>query len=520
MAIGVDLFIAPFNPSNLPIASASVDVTGNPVLDPGETGTYNYKVIIPSDKIVVGATYKVTAHITITNHSGYIGIPFGPDPSNTAVLPSPTLINDTINVNDSNGFNFPFSTSGQAQYSVSYNCDMGGKTYTNTATIVQTGQFASAAVTVNCFELQVSKNVNTSLTRKYIWDITKVADLSNITLAVNQSIIANYTLQVSETPEDSNWQVNGNITIYNPAPVPVVINNITDVISSGIPAVVMSGVTLPYNLPAGGKLIANYSALLPDGSQRTNTATVTIQNFSYSSVGSSLPIGTTDFSGSAPVDFSNAILNEVDKCVSIFDDLGGNFGPVCAGVDVFPKDFNYSIQIGPYSACGNYTVSNSAGVFSNSQLLIKDTWTVNVNVSCSGCTRTIGYWKNHPQEILNGKYLPITLGASIGGSLGASLVVDTIDKAIDVLNQNVYGTPSNGITKLYAQLLAAKLNIASGASDSAVQSTIAAADAFLNKYSYANWSSLSKANQQKVLGWVITLDNYNNGIIGPGHCTV
>jgi hypothetical protein len=78
---------------------------------------------------------------------------------------------------------------------------------------------------------------------------------------------------------------------------------------------------------------------------------------------------------------------------------------------------------------------------------------------------------------------------------------------------------SNGINKVYAQLLGAKLNIASGASNSAVLSTINAADAFLATKNSLDWAGLSKTQKNQVLGWMSTLDNYNNGLIGPGHCS-
>jgi hypothetical protein len=48
----------------------TVDVSSNPVLDPGETGCYDYKI---SFTPVAGASYKVDSKITITNHSGHLG---------------------------------------------------------------------------------------------------------------------------------------------------------------------------------------------------------------------------------------------------------------------------------------------------------------------------------------------------------------------------------------------------------------------------------------------------------------
>lgn len=136
-----------------------------------------------------------------------------------------------------------------------------------------------------------------------------------------------------------------------------------------------------------------------------------------------------------------------------------------------------------------------------------------------GCTLTIGYWKTHagfgPQDDMVTQYLPIWLGTA-GAS--KSLHVTTAAMAVDVLTMKTYGTNSNGITKLYAQLLGAKLNLANGASDMDVAGIIAAADAFLATHDWTSWSSLSRADKGLVNYWQSMLDDYNNGLIGPGHC--
>ena len=136
-----------------------------------------------------------------------------------------------------------------------------------------------------------------------------------------------------------------------------------------------------------------------------------------------------------------------------------------------------------------------------------------------GCTRTIGYWKNWdgsgPQADVVTQYLPITLGS--GG--GKSVVVSNTTTSHAILSFSYAGgKASNGITKLYAQLLAAKLNLAADADVSPVAGTIAAADAFLALYDQGDWASLTKDQQKMVLAWMTTLDNYNNGLLGPSHC--
>ena len=508
-------------PSQTVIASVNVDLSSNPVLDPGETGCYNYHVDIPSGNVVGGATYKDTADITITNHSGHLGIPFGPNPSADSVLPaSPVLTNDSINVDDTNGGSWTFNASGSVSYTRTFTCDTDAGTHNNTATIRQTGQSDSASVTVNCYGLQVTKDASTSFKRTYHWSIDKSAGQSSLTLALNQSFLVNYSVVVNTTGStDSDWAVSGNIAVYNPAPIAATLNNVSDVVSGSIGATVNCGVSFPYTLAAGGTLTCTYTASLPDASSRTNTATATLQN---------TPGGTTDFSGSAAVDFSNATMTEADKCITVTDTYAGSLGTVCLG-DTLPKTFTYSRTVGPYSVCGDYTVNNTASFEAqDTHTTGSDSWTVNVNVPCAGgCSLTIGYWKTHagfgPQADMVSPLLPQYLGTQLFGiPLGKSIKVSTAGEALQYLSfygsNNVFDA-SNGINKLYAQLLAAKLNIANGADGSILAPTIAAADAFLITNDSLNWSSLSRAQKNQVLIWVTTLDYYNNGLIGPGHCS-
>ena len=133
------------------------------------------------------------------------------------------------------------------------------------------------------------------------------------------------------------------------------------------------------------------------------------------------------------------------------------------------------------------------------------------------CTRTIGYWKNHagfgPQADVVTPLLPRWLGTSGGAK---SVHVTTAALAVSLLNKS--GDASNGISKLYAQLLAAKLNIANGADGSPVLQTVTQADAFLATHAASDWGSLSSTQRQQVLSWAAKLDDYNNGKLGPKHC--
>jgi len=495
-----------------PLASASEQIPVGSELAPGESHCYPYSI---SFDPVSGAQYRNVAHVTITNHSGSLGEPFGPDPKADFSIPSsPTLVNDSINVDDTNGQSWTFNDSDSQSYSKTLSCtaDDLNKTLTfdNTATIQETGQSASAETTVSCFGLGVSKNASTSFKRTYHWTITKSADQSALTLEKGQSFPVNYSVGVNVSGStDSDWAVGGTITVENSAPIDATLNGVSDVVSGGIDGNVDCGVSFPYTLAAGGTLTCSYTAALPDATDRTNTATATLQN---------TPSGTTDFS-SDPVDvsFANATRTDVDGSVTVDDSLQGSLGTV--GYADAPVTFNYLRTVGPYSSCGDYTVDNTASFVTNdSDTTGSANWSVGIHVPCGGCTLTIGYWKTHagfgPQQDMVTALLPIWLGTSGGAK---SVQVTTAAQAVTLLSMS--GDASNGINKLYAQLLGAKLNIKAGADGSAVASTIAAADAFLATHNAADWSSLSKAQRNSVLSWMTTLDGFNNGLVGPGHCS-
>jgi hypothetical protein len=85
---------------------------------------------------------------------------------------------------------------------------------------------------------------------------------------------------------------------------------------------------------------------------------------------------------------------------------------------------------------------------------------------------------------------------------------------LSILNQPTAG---NGLVSLSHQLIAAKLNVANGADDTDVSSSLAAADALIGAKvvppvgsDFLLPSSTDALNQ--------ALDDYNNGLTGPGHC--
>lgn len=127
-------------------------------------------------------------------------------------------------------------------------------------------------------------------------------------------------------------------------------------------------------------------------------------------------------------------------------------------------------------------------------------------IQTQDCTFTIGYWKTHP-EAWPGSCFPMTLGSN----------QYTAAEVMQILNEQPQG---NGAISLAHQLIAAKLNFCQGANPAAVAACVTAADALisscgLNKLPPLGTCSLAPGSTSASTQ---CLDDYNNGLTGPGHC--
>lgn len=263
-------------------------------------------------------------------------------------------------------------------------------TVDNTATA--TGDYAAATVSdsADCsstvWEISVEKDAATSFTRTWAWDIDKVVDNPGpIVVPGGSSTDVNYTVTVGTTGfVDSDFAVQGSIVVSNPAPIDAPLGSVTDTISPDIAATVSCPSLV---VPAGGTLTCTYEAALPDAGPRTNTATATLSNNNG---------GTTDFSGSAAVDFSTATINEVDECVTVTDtnpEFAAQFGTpeVCA--DAAPQSFTYARTLtAPDDICGDVVFDNTATFQTvDTGTTGSDDASVTLTAPCEGCTP--GFWQ-------------------------------------------------------------------------------------------------------------------------------
>jgi hypothetical protein len=215
--------------------------------------------------------------------------------------------------------------------------------------------------------------------------------------------------------------------------------------------------------------------------------------------------------------------SSIDECVRVYDNyLGAYFpGVICAEDET--KTLTYSRLIGPYNECGVYEICNTAYV------LTTDTHTQTVTgnwffvyVPCDdGCTLTPGYWKTHSE------YGPAPYDntwALVDPNGEDSEFFDTGQSWYQVLWTEPQG--GNAYYILAHAYIAGVLNELNGASVPAeVESAMDEAEALLDEYD-GNPESMEELKgkgareiRQDFIDTAELLDDYNNGLIGPGHCT-
>jgi hypothetical protein len=364
-------------------------------------------------------------------------------------------------------------------------------------------------------ELEVEKTAETTFTRKYEWEIEKTNSAPEpIVLATGQTFEIPYKVKVSVAIEmDSDWAVSGTITVHNPAPDAAMGVNVEDEISGGLEVTNVdcngegAGNGLPAMIAAGGDLVCTYSRSLPDGTSRTNTATAT----------STTP-GIGDGEGTAPIEFG-APSETIDECIQVTDSLVGALGEACANES--PKTFEYKFTIGPYTSeeCGEHQVINTAVFVTNdTEASGEDSSTAVIEVRCEGeggCTLTQGYWKTHSQH-----------GPAPYDETWAKLPsgADTLflDQESPWTWYVVFWTPpqkGNAYLILAHQYEAAILNLLNGAEGTPeLGGVLNEAKELLEEYGPEN-PPKKGPDRKLALELATYLAEYNEGLIGPGHCS-
>jgi hypothetical protein len=251
---------------------------------------------------------------------------------------------------------------------------------------------STATTEIDCYIPLVSKTANTSFDRTWTWTIDKWADQTEITLLNGVTVTVNYTIVLDATSADSNWGIDGTITVQNPNPDSAMIVALSDVLDDGT-TVVIDEATCEYSsgylmVAASSSETCEYSANPDDDSATENTATVTLNGI--------------DFDATAVVDWSSATINHIDEEITVTDDYGtpGDTTDdltwtINALTDTLPFTIEYSrmFTVADFPFCGDHYVINTASFLTNELFLSDvDSWSGLFHIPCDeGCTP--GFWQ-------------------------------------------------------------------------------------------------------------------------------
>ena len=256
-------------------------------------------------------------------------------------------------------------------------------TLVNTASVRElSNRSSTATVDLNCYRLAVSKDVNTSFTRQHFWDIEKTVDPATWDVFVGDLPSSTYTVTAFIVgQQDSNWQVEGAITISNPAPMPATVVSVVDVLPNGAPATIScaDGVTIPANSTA----TCTYSAQTGGVISGDNIVTATLQTSA----------GNNQYTGSAPVVFGGPT-TELSKTVTVSDDLlGGSLGEFGDGQ---AKSYTFQFQ-----SCSEVTFEEGEN---SRTFIINNTASIDNTTIDDGAQVTVTCWMPPIIKTANTRY--------------------------------------------------------------------------------------------------------------------
>jgi hypothetical protein len=330
----------------------------------------------------------------------------------------------------------------------------------------------------------------TSIDRVCTWTIDKTGP-THLTLAVGEVFTVPYDVTVTKTCTDTN-RVTGTISGQgNPTAVAVTIGGTAGTANCTYDAGTDTfQCTYEVDPPTTASGVVNAVATYAGG-------------------------GTADNAPGTAYSFAGAPVNVSEDSVDVFDSFAGTLAIHLN----HSATFHYTRDIS-FDHCGDhFVVENTARVVDGTELG-RVTHTLVVDVPChgNGCTLTLGYWKTHS------KYGPAAKPDATWNLLPGGLGPDTTFFLSGQTWLGVFQTPPAGNVyyQLAHQYMAARLNILNGASSTAaVNAAIAWATTFFQTYTPAQAGAFAKNSsiRAQAISAAGTLGSYNEGAIGPGHCS-
>ena len=364
-----------------------------------------------------------------------------------------------------------------------------------------------------CYEIAVIPTIPESfesLVKTLLWGL----DVDNIIptqtpllISPGQVFSKTYSVDLGvRQAVERDWTAGGAIHIQNLTTVDAVINEVEQTFGdSPVPVQCDSG--LPHTLTPldetghGDEMICGYEAELPDGNTRISRTIVTTD------VGGATLQGTLDFGGAQVI--------PEDDCVTL-----GGFPvgvPATYCVEAVPVSLSLPVQIGPFTepeGCGYHEVPHSISLVTDDTGATETfDWVTPVVIPCDiGCTLSPGYWKTHSSR---GPAPYHDTWAQIGED---SPFFDTGQSWYEVLWNPPQGNAYYILAHAY---VAAYLNGLNGADQGVVYSALAEAEALLDEYdgNPQPMSEIRGSVRRAFVSLAEVLDDYNNGVIGPGACS-
>ncbi|MFC0876151.1 hypothetical protein ACE01N_06135 [Saccharicrinis sp. FJH2] len=385
-------------------------------------------------------------------------------------------------------------------------------TLPNTAKIIEVNKSASASVKINCYAPVVSQNTIGTFERSCNWSVNKTSDSTNYTVTQGETVDIPFEVKVDATVSDDNYSMDGTIHVYNPHPTEVMSVELSDLFNYEQIPLEQSVIQID---PVSTKSIS-FSLLLNEAQNGYNSVIAQLNGISFTSL--------QNVTYNAPADVKNGT-------VTIFDSmLESPLGDVTYS-DQLPVYFNYVISKGPDFSGETESIQNIVTISGdNDTIITTSTCEVLITVepdngtdpepdpdpepTGAGCTLTPGYWKTHSSE--SGKYDIKWTNLPDLDQDGNNEYEKEIFYTSDMTYLEVISSPT--VSSCYIILGrafgAAYLNILAGSDPSAVTDEISQAMELLSGYSIET----AEEAREIFLSVASTLDKYNNGIIGPGHC--
>lgn len=537
----------------------------------------------PGYEYLAGGGGGVNSATAVVHYPGQSMSDIGPTTANFTFATTPDasygdslVVDDTFDAGD-----HTFTGTGDFNYTLTYTCPDDEGNNGNTATGTWSADASNnnsvsddANVAVACEDITVVKTADTSFDADYSWTgdkkiVVRPADLTteekstycslisdasdpyagnylcdDITIILNEGGIYDTVYQLNaarSAANESGFKVFGSITVSWPSGLtPVFSGDPGDTLHFSDGAAPATQDAVVGNCVMGAtSLTCDYSADLASKRDGVNWASIDRPHVCHDASGAVIACatpGTETYRDDAAFVFG-AATTQTDECVALsdlFNDGGLNLGPtfgwtvdgnVCASTtryvtgDVDPTAAVKSLSIhADWAPTGFETnecvfpVPNLLNLLSNdSQTASSDEAVISVSVPsvCNhGCTLTQGYWKTHS------KYGPAPYD-STWAVIGEDTLFFNSGKSWITL----FKTPPKGgdaYLQLAHQYMAARLNVEAGASvPSSVATALASATALFN--SVGSTFNASQTTQARQLAGI--LGSYNEGALGPGHCS-